>query len=185
MRRNAKRLLAVLVLLFAAPTFLITARAAQQDKSEPPKIIRKSGGVLQSTATRRVEPSYPPLAAYWTEPEAWPLLIAADGQLAGFVLIDRHSHSGEPCDFNMGEFFVSRLYRREGVGRRAAELAIRERPGRWEIAVARLRSALGASEPELAAEDVRLAGRALDRITGRIDPEAVLGRIFATFCIGK
>ncbi len=38
---------------------------------------------------------------------------------------------------------------------------------------------------ELAAEDVRLAARALDRITGRIDPEHVLGRIFATFCIGK
>lgn len=38
---------------------------------------------------------------------------------------------------------------------------------------------------ELAAEDVRLAARALSRITGRIDPEAVLGRIFATFCIGK
>lgn len=38
---------------------------------------------------------------------------------------------------------------------------------------------------ELAAEDVRLAARALGRITGRIDPEAVLGRIFATFCIGK
>lgn len=38
---------------------------------------------------------------------------------------------------------------------------------------------------ELAAEDVRLAARALDRITGRIDPEAVLGKIFSTFCIGK
>jgi predicted acetyltransferase len=82
-------------------------------------------------------PSYPPLAAYWSEPEAWPLLIAADGELAGFVLIDRHSHSGRPCDFNMGEFFVARHYRREGVGRIAAELAMRERPGLWEIAVAR------------------------------------------------
>jgi len=41
------------------------------------------------------------------------------------------------------------------------------------------------SQPELAAEDVRLASRALDRITGRIDPEDVLGRVFATFCIGK
>ena len=38
---------------------------------------------------------------------------------------------------------------------------------------------------ELAAEDVRLAARTLARITGRIDPEAVLGRIFSTFCIGK
>ncbi len=38
---------------------------------------------------------------------------------------------------------------------------------------------------ELAAEDLRLAGRALGRITGRIDPEEVLGRIFASFCVGK
>ena len=53
-------------------------------------------------------------------------------------------------------------------------------------AAERLRSALAHEEHlELAAEDVRLAARALDRITGRIDPEAVLGRIFATFCIGK
>jgi len=53
-------------------------------------------------------------------------------------------------------------------------------------AAERLRQALAESDRlELAAEDVRLAARALDRITGRIDPEAVLGRIFATFCIGK
>jgi tRNA modification GTPase len=50
----------------------------------------------------------------------------------------------------------------------------------------RLRHALRQDEHlELAAEDVRLAARALDRITGRIDPEQVLGRIFSTFCIGK
>ena len=53
-------------------------------------------------------------------------------------------------------------------------------------AAARLGQALAeADRIELAAEDVRLAARALDRITGRIDPEAVLARIFATFCIGK
>ena len=38
---------------------------------------------------------------------------------------------------------------------------------------------------ELAAEDVRLAARALERVSGRIDPEEVLGRVFAQFCIGK
>ncbi len=53
-------------------------------------------------------------------------------------------------------------------------------------AAQRLAHALTQDEAlELAAEDVRLAARALDRITGRIDPEQVLGRIFATFCIGK
>jgi tRNA modification GTPase len=38
---------------------------------------------------------------------------------------------------------------------------------------------------ELAAEDVRLAARALARVTGRIDSEEILGRVFASFCIGK
>ena len=53
-------------------------------------------------------------------------------------------------------------------------------------AAERLRSALRQDEAlELAAEDVRLAGRALDSITGRIDPEVVLGKIFSSFCIGK
>jgi tRNA modification GTPase len=53
-------------------------------------------------------------------------------------------------------------------------------------AATRLRHALAEDNAlELAAEDARLAARALDRITGRIDPEEVLGRIFSTFCIGK
>jgi tRNA modification GTPase len=55
-----------------------------------------------------------------------------------------------------------------------------------EEAAVRLRRAAEEEEAlELAAEDVRLAARALDRITGRIDPENVLGKIFSTFCIGK
>jgi tRNA modification GTPase len=39
--------------------------------------------------------------------------------------------------------------------------------------------------PELAAEDVRLASRALGRITGRVDVEELLDVIFRDFCIGK
>jgi tRNA modification GTPase len=52
--------------------------------------------------------------------------------------------------------------------------------------LARARHAL--TEPievELAAEDVRLAARSLERISGRIDAEDVLDRVFARFCIGK
>ncbi len=39
--------------------------------------------------------------------------------------------------------------------------------------------------PELAAEDVRLALRALGRITGRVDLEELLDVVFRDFCIGK
>jgi tRNA modification GTPase len=40
-------------------------------------------------------------------------------------------------------------------------------------------------DAELVAEDARLAARALERVSGRIDPDAVLDLVFASFCIGK
>ena len=45
--------------------------------------------------------------------------------------------------------------------------------------------ALTAGSPELVAEDMRLAARALGRITGRVGVEDVLDVIFKDFCIGK
>jgi tRNA modification GTPase len=48
-----------------------------------------------------------------------------------------------------------------------------------------LMRALAANEAELRAEDVRLAMRALGRITGRVDVEDLLDVIFRDFCIGK
>ena len=48
-----------------------------------------------------------------------------------------------------------------------------------------LRRFTRASEPELAAEELRDAVRALGRITGRAGVEDVLDAVFAGFCIGK
>ena len=50
---------------------------------------------------------------------------------------------------------------------------------------AALHRSLTATLPELAAEDLRLAVRALGRITGRTDVEDILDIIFRDFCIGK
>jgi len=56
-----------------------------------------------------------------------------------------------------------------------------------EEAVRSLRHALTAPDdhPELLAEDLRLALRALGRITGRVDIEELLDVVFKDFCIGK
>lgn len=52
-------------------------------------------------------------------------------------------------------------------------------------ALQRAPNALDQGALDLAAEDLRLAARALGRITGRIDVEDLLDVIFAEFCIGK
>ena len=44
---------------------------------------------------------------------------------------------------------------------------------------------LSSGDAELIAEDVRLAARPLERLSGRIDADAVLDRVFGSFCIGK
>ncbi|WP_374763124.1 tRNA uridine-5-carboxymethylaminomethyl(34) synthesis GTPase MnmE [Yunchengibacter salinarum] len=45
--------------------------------------------------------------------------------------------------------------------------------------------AMADQDPVLAAEDVRLASRALGRITGRVGVEDMLDKVFSEFCIGK
>jgi predicted acetyltransferase len=80
---------------------------------------------------------YPWLDLYWTEEGREPFLLRVDGDLAGFVFLNRWSASGKPVDRSIAEFFVMRKYRREGIGTRMAHGVLRDRPGRWEIPVAR------------------------------------------------
>ena len=51
--------------------------------------------------------------------------------------------------------------------------------------LAALERSLAAPVPELMAEDLRLAMRALGRITGQVDVEDLLDIVFRDFCIGK
>lgn len=74
------------------------------------------------------------------------------------------------------------------MGLREAPSLTRSRHRRaLEDASVHLERACGGSdrEPELVAEDVRLAARALGRITGRVDVEDILDVVFGEFCIGK
>ena len=54
-----------------------------------------------------------------------------------------------------------------------------------EACVEELTQALAQAAPELRAENLRLAARALGRVGGRVEVEEVLDRLFREFCIGK
>ena len=116
------------------------------------------------------QPSATALTAPGDTPQA-PLLVSA---LTGFGL----------------EHLVGAIARmaRDRIGDMPAPALTRTRH-RLELArsLAALETAL-AGDPadlELRAEDLRLAATALGRMTGRVDVEDILDRIFSTFCIGK
>jgi predicted acetyltransferase len=78
---------------------------------------------------------YEYMDAYWREPERIPLIIRSGGRVAGFAMLNGHSHSGRPVDRNMGEFFVLRKYRRAGVASAAVRAILPRYPGIWEAAI--------------------------------------------------
>lgn len=61
-KQSLSRLMFALLVIGLGVTPTVRVSAAQDVRPEPPKIIRKSGGVFQGSATKRVEPAYPPLA---------------------------------------------------------------------------------------------------------------------------
>jgi tRNA modification GTPase len=60
-------------------------------------------------------------------------------------------------------------------------VALRETANRISSAMAHAKP----GEEEIFAEELRLAARSLGRVTGRVDVEDVLDKIFSSFCIGK
>jgi predicted acetyltransferase len=70
----------------------------------------------------------------WTDQQRHPFVIHADGQVAGFAIVDQGSHVTEESDvFDMAEFFILRRWRHLGVGREATRQLLRRFPGRWEV----------------------------------------------------
>src|ERR1700730_9913179 len=79
---------------------------------------------------------YEPLTLYWRESNRFPFLVRANGDLAGFVLVQQGSQvSGAAEVWDVAEFFVLRGYRRQGVGVRVAHDVWRMFTGRWEVRV--------------------------------------------------
>lgn len=110
-----------------------------------------------------------PGAASWALPDAEALRVSA---LTGAGIDALEAALAEAAELALG-------------GTEAPALTRARHRLALEDAVAALERAQGAPLPELAAEDARLAVRALGRITGQVDVEELLDVIFRDFCIGK
>ncbi|MFO1504946.1 MAG: GNAT family N-acetyltransferase [Steroidobacteraceae bacterium] len=73
------------------------------------------------------------LERWFMDSSATLLTIVDDGQPAGFALVARDTRTSREADYRMAEFFISRPYRRRGLGRSAVGLILRRFAGRWEI----------------------------------------------------
>ncbi len=80
--------------------------------------------------------AHPHIAGYWGDTGRIPFVIRFDGRPAGFILVNRISHSHAVIDHAVAEFFVMRPFRRRGVGAAAAHTVFTRLPGRWELAIA-------------------------------------------------
>ena len=70
------------------------------------------------------------VATYLGSPDRSADLVEVDGSPAGFVMVREQ----EPGSRVLGEFFVVRSLRRQGLGRDVATEVIGRSPGRWELA---------------------------------------------------
>lgn len=152
----------------------------------------KAGGVSRETKARKSQPMVASGAGYG---------LMREGDLVVFNKIDLGAARPDFDPPGMAGFSIS-AKTGEGVEKLLAALtgrvarlcradeAILTRARHTEAvgrAIAHLEAARRglAVSPELAAEDVRLAARALGGITGAVGVEDVLEAIFSSFCIGK
>lgn len=103
--------------------------------------------------------------------------------LKGFSPVEISVKTGAGLSVLLREI-VGHIARNFGAGGAPSLTRARHRSALQDCAAC-LERALAATETELAAEDARLALRALGRITGRVDVEDLLDIIFRDFCIGK
>ncbi len=120
--------------------------------------------------------------------EPWPEGPVAEGDFCVLNKIDRAAAGAVGVSAATGEGLPWLL---ETVAARVAALsggagaAFRARHVAALGVAARHLAHVEGAEPEVAAEELRLAAGALDSLVGRIDVESVLDEVFSAFCIGK
>ena len=149
--------------------------------------------------------AHDPLLGSSSEPGAdWHQRLGAHA--ARILVINKVDLSGATPGLREGRLYLSaktgagldslraELLRRAGWVQAPSDEGVYLARARHLDAIARTQSHLqqaadhlreAALRPELAAEELRLAGLALGEITGQVSADDVLGEIFSRFCIGK
>lgn len=129
---------------------------------------------MTETGRFRFDPAS--LDAYWEDAAHHAFLIRADGELAGFLLV-------QPCAADPGcrdveQFFVLRRFRRSGVGADAFRQCLQALPGRWQVRV------LPENQPAYAFWQGVVDGVSAQGFTQRIEHEDGLDMCFLRFQTG-
>ncbi|MSO92328.1 MAG: tRNA uridine-5-carboxymethylaminomethyl(34) synthesis GTPase MnmE [Rhodospirillales bacterium] len=168
--------------------------------------LRESGDIVEQEGIRRTraraEAADLKIAVF--DAQAWPdaqtSALVDDTTMVVLNKVDLQAHNGQES-FKNQPLYTTSVKTGEGIQSllEALESRVAGLCGSTELPLitrARHREALqdclsalerflAGHEPELLAEDLRLATRALGRITGKVDVEDMLDIVFRDFCIGK
>lgn len=75
------------------------------------------------------------LNKFWHYPNSKAYLIKVAGEIAGFVMLKKHSYiPGESPAMGIDEFFVMRKFRNQNIGTEVAIEIFNKFPGSWQVA---------------------------------------------------
>lgn len=163
-----------------AVTLLDTAGLRDSDDPVEREGIRRAVDRAEAADLRIFLGPNPGLVA----PRAGDLIVAAKADLGSGQGLAVSGKTGAGVDALLAEISRSLSDKVAGAGimvRERHRLALEQGAAAIRIVLAGLGKAL----PEIAAEELRRAIRALDALVGRVDVDELLGEIFASFCIGK
>jgi tRNA modification GTPase len=158
--------------------------------------LREAAGAIEREGVRRAleRAERADLRLVVAAPDAGDFALARDGDIRVLNKIDLGAEVpagviGVSAVTGVGlDALEAALSEKVGLAYGASEHPLitraRHREGLTECAAALQRAGQG-GDADLVAEDLRLAARALGRLTGRVDVEELLDVIFRDFCIGK
>ncbi len=73
------------------------------------------------------------LDAYWAQNDHYPYFIFVGTELAGFALVRKYPSN--TAIYDIGQFFVLRKFKGQGIGKNALERVLKAFPGQWQIRV--------------------------------------------------